>query len=292
MVAFHGETGTGMTDTDAVFTQAGLVAFEGGTLDDGTTVHNIKPEGKVAINDFGEIAFHGKLEVEGDGLDTEEFRAVFTQDGLVARQNDTLPDGIKVGYIDETGGVAINFLGMVAFYGAILLDDGSITDAAVFTQDGLVARQNDTLLDGSIIASIDQTGGVAINFLGRVAFHGAIAAPIGDIDGKVHAVFTQHGLVVKEGDTLPDGTIVDEIDPSGGVGIDFSGNVVFHGRTDGVRAVFTQNGLVAKEGQTLTDSTTLHKIYATGGVAISEFGEIAFHGQAGETDAVFVGTAP
>ncbi|MFA9562521.1 MAG: hypothetical protein ACERKU_09320, partial [Nitrospirota bacterium] len=95
------------------------------------------------------------------------------------------------------------------------------------------------------------------------------------------------------GDTLLDGTtIVDEIDQSGGVGIDFSGNVVFHGRTDGVRAVFTQHGLVAKEGDTLTDSTILDEIHATGGVAISEFGEIAFHGRFGTTDAVLVGNAP
>jgi hypothetical protein len=76
------------------------------------------------------------------------------------------------------------------------------------------------------------------------------------------------------------------------VGIDFSGNVVFHGRTDGVRAVFTQHGLVAKEGETLTDSTILDEIHATGGVAINLFGQVVFHGKVGTTDAVLLGTAP
>ena len=244
----------------------------------------------MAINDFGEIAFHGKSQVVGS--DIEEGRAVFTQNGQLVKERDTLPDGISVGYIDETGGVAINFLGMVAFHGAILEANGLIDDVAVFTQDGVVARQNDTLPDGNSIESINETGGVAINFLGMVAFHGFLPAIAGDVEGSPPAVFTQDGVVVKRGDTLPDGTIVDEIDPSGGVGIDFSGNVVFHGRTNGVEAVFTQNGLVAKVGDILPDATRLHKIYAAGGVAISEFGEIVFHGIAGETQAVFVGTAP
>jgi hypothetical protein len=292
MVAFHGETGTDQTDTDALFTQDGTVVKEGGTLPDGTTVHNIKPEGKVAISLSGEIAFHGKVEV-----DTQELRAVFTHDGLLVKGGDTLTDGTSVGYIDETGGVAINLSGIVAFHGAILEDNGLVTDSAVFTQDGVVAKQNGTLLDGSIIGSIDEAGGVAINLSGTVAFHGALAPIPGDPVGSVTAVFTQDGVVVKEGDILPDGNIVDEIDPSGGVGIDFSGNVVFHGQTNGVNAVFTQNGLVAAEGWILTDGTTLHKISSAGGVAINIFGEVAFHGKATGVDAVgvntvFVGTAP
>jgi hypothetical protein len=296
VVAFHGQAETGLTNTDAVFTQAEVVALEGAALGDGTTiVHNIKPEGKVAINDFGEVAFHGKFEVEGDGLGTEEFRAVFNNEGLVAKEGDTLLDTTTtVATIEETGEVAINFLGEVAFHGAVVDPDaGGDTTPAVFTQDGLVAKVNGTLLDNTtIVADIDENGGVAINFLGMVAFHGDVVDP--DTGGDtVPAVFTQNGLVVKEGQTLLDGiTIVDEIDQSGGVGIDFSGNVVFHGRTDGVRAVFTQNGLVVKEGQTLTDGTTLDEIHVTGGVAISEFGEIAFHGKVGTTDAVFLGKAP
>ena len=295
MVAFHGQAETGLNDTDAVFTQAEVVALEGAALGDGTTiVHNIKPEGKVAINDFGEIAFHGKLEVEGDGLDTEEFRAVFTQDGVAVKEGQTLLDGTTiVGNIDETGGVAINLLGLVAFHGEVVAPDaGGDTVPAVFTQDGLVAKEGQTLPDSTIVADIDENGGVAINFLGVVAFHGDVvdAAAGGD---TVPAVFTQNGLVVKEGQTLLDGTtIVDEIDQSGGVGIDFSGNVVFHGRTDGVRAVFTQHGLVAKEGDTLTDSTILDEIHATGGVAINLFGQVVFHGKVGTTDVVLLGEAP
>ena len=88
-------------------------------------------------------------------------------------------------------------------------------------------------------------------------------------DPRSRAVFTQDGLVVKEGDTLADGTILDEITESGGVAINFFGDVAFHGRTGGVKAVFTQNGLVAKEGDNLADGTTLSEIHQTGGVAIN-----------------------
>jgi hypothetical protein len=261
-------------------------------LDDGIIVHQIKPEGKVAINDFGEVAFHGKIQVE-DGLIDKELRTVFNNDGVVAKEGDTLGDDITtVAKIDDTGEVAINFLGEVAFHGAVVdLTAPGDTAPAVFTQDGLVAKVRDTLPDNTIVADIDENGGVAINFFGEVAFHGDVSETVGGATRP--AVFTQNGLVVKEGDTLTDGiTFVEEIDQSGGVGIDFSGNVVFHGRTDGVRAVFTQHGLVAKEGDILTDGTILDEIHVTGGVAISEFGEIAFHGRFGTTDAVLVGNAP
>ena len=292
-VAFHGRAQVGQGKADMVFINDKEVAVEGEPLGDSETiVHNIKPEGKVAINDFGEVAFHGKIEVEG-GLIDEELRAVFNNEGVVAKEGDTLGDDITtVATIDDTGEVAINFLGEVAFHGKVVdPDTGNDTTPAVFTQEGLVAKVGDTLPDNNIVADIDENGGVAINFFGQVAFHGDVSEIPGG--APVPAVFTQNELVVKEGQTLEDGiTIVDEIDQSGGVGIDFSGNVVFHGRTDGVRAVFTQHGVVAKEGDLLIGGTTLDEIHVTGGVAISEFGEIAFHGKVGTTDVVLVGTAP
>jgi hypothetical protein len=51
----------------------------------------------------------------------------------------------------------------------------------------------------------------------------------GRTDG-VRAVFTQHGLVAKEGDILTDGTILDEIHVTGGVAISEFGEIAFHGR--------------------------------------------------------------
>jgi PKD repeat protein len=293
VVAFHGQAETGLNDTDAVFTQGGLVAVEGAPLPDGTILNNIKPEGKVAINDFGEVAFHGKLEVEGEGIDTEEFRAVFTQAGVAAKEGDTLSDSTIVNTIDETGEVAINEFGLVAFHGEVV-DPSTGPDAlpAVFTQEGVVVKTSDALPDGTIVEEIDENGGVAMNFFGHVAFHGDVVIPDAGTD-TVPAVFTQEGLVVKEGQTLPDGTIVEEINQSGGVGINFFGDVVFHGRTGGVKAVFTQKGLVAKEGGTLADgTTTLDEILDSAGVAINLLGEVAFHGKLGTTDAVFLGTAP
>jgi hypothetical protein len=94
------------------------------------------------------------------------------------------------------------------------------------------------------------------------------------------------------GDTLPDGTTLDEISVSGGVAINLLGEVAFHGKTGGRKAVFTQNGLVAKEGDNLIDGITLDQISDSAGVAINLFSEVAFHGRIGSNDAVFVGMAP
>jgi hypothetical protein len=102
-------------------------------------------------------------------------------------------------------------------------------------------------------------------------------------------LFTQDGVVVKEGDTLDDGTIVEEISDIGGVAINEFGEVAFHGRTGGFEAVFTQYRVVAKEGDNLADgSTTLDEIDDAGGVAINAFGEVAFHGKSNGSDAVFM----
>ena len=67
--------------------------------------------------------------------------------------------------------------------------------------------------------------------LGQVAFHGREGL-------RFEAVFTQDGLVAKEGDTLPDDTILGEISESGGVAINSFGQVAFHGQTGGIDAVF------------------------------------------------------
>jgi hypothetical protein len=295
-VAFHGRTGR----DKAVFTQAGLVAKEDDILTSGT-LNEIKDQGKVAINDFDVVAFHGKIEIEaGDGIgDTEKFSAVFTSDGLetrvAVREGSVLPDTSTVEAIDETGGVAINdFFGEVAFHGDVVdPDTGGDTKKAVFTSTGLVAKEGDTLEDGTtIVDDIDETGGVAINIFGEVAFHGDVVDPDTGGDTK-KAVFTSAGLVAKEGDILTDGNILEEINESGGVAINIFGDVAFHGRTGNVKAVFTQHGLIAKEGDILADSTILSEIHNNGGVAINPYGdEVAFHGKVGNTDAVFVGLVP
>jgi hypothetical protein len=289
MVAFLGRT-----DKDrAVFTNTSLVVAEGGRLPDGTLVDEIRDEGKVAINDFDLVAFHGKSEV-GDGLSKESFQAVFTSDALAAREGSGLDDGTTLQSIDETGGVAINDFGEVAFHGEVIDPDfGTDGVEAVFTQFGMVARREGRLPDGTIVSDIDENGGIAINMFGEVAFHGDVLKADTGTD-TVRAVFTQlNGPVAREGFTLPDGTLVDEIFEIGGVAINFFGDVVFHGRTGSVNAVFTQNGLVAKEGDSLDDGTILSEIHPGGGVAINFFGEVAFHGKVGSsTDLVLVGEAP
>jgi hypothetical protein len=296
IVAFHGHAETGLTDTAAVFTQAGKIAAVGDTLSADITVDDIDPEGKVAINNFDQVAFHGSVEIEG-GLFDEQFRVVFISDGVetreAAREASDLPDSTPLDDINESGGVAINDFDEVAFHGqTVNPEPGGDSLKAVFTSDGLAAREGTDLDDGTILDDINENGGVAINLFGDVAFHGDAIDPEAGSD-SVKAVFTQNGLVTKEGDTLPDGTLLEEIEVNGGVAINLFGEVAFHGRTGGDKAVFTQNGLVARVGDNLDDGTTLNEIWDTAGVAINPYGsEVAFHGKVDGTDAVFVGLAP
>ena len=288
-VAFGGRNGE---NTIAVFTQDGLVAEEGDTLPDETILSDISNSGEVAISagqSGDRVAFHGQAET---GLtDTD---AVFTQDGLVAVEGGTLPDDTLVDEIKPEGKVAINLSGQVAFHGKTEVGDGFSKESfqAVFTSDGLAAREASELDDGTTLEAIDENGGVAINDFGDVAFHGDVVDPDAG-DDAVKAVFTKDGLVAAEGDILPDGTILSEIDESGGVAINIFGDVAFHGRTDTVRAVFTQHGLVARVGDPLSDGTILGEIHNLGGVAINPYGrQVAFHGKVGtDTDVVLVGQA-
>ena len=300
-VAFHGQDDNNIV---AVFTQAGVVVKEGDTLSVGSTLDEIEAEGKVAINNFDQVAFHGRVEIEG-GLFDEQFRAVFISSNgqttrVAAREASELPDGTTLEEILESGGVAINDFDEVAFHGRVV-DPAAVSDTlkAVFTSDGLVARVASELPDGNTLDDINEDGGVAINLFGDVVFHGSIVNPAGS--DSVKAVFTQAGVVVKEGDKLPDGTTVDEITVQSGVAINLFGDVVFHGRTGNVKAVFTQNGLVARVGDNLADgTTTLKEIWENAGVAINTYGfEVAFHGGVENpdipgvlVDAVFVGQAP
>ena len=272
------------------------------TLPDGSTLDQIDDQGKVAINNFDQVAFHGRIETEG-AITGEKFRAVFISDGrttqVAAREGNDPPVGPPLAEILESGGVAISDFDEVAFHGRVVDPGfGGDTLKAVFTTDGPVAREASVLPDGNTLDDINADGGVAINFFGEVAFHGSVLDPGAGSD-SVKAVLTGEApnaaeVVVKEGDTLPDGTTVDEIKVHSGVAINLFGDVVFHGRTGAVKAVFTQYGLVAKVGDNLADgTTTLKEIWEDAGVAINPYGfEVAFHGKVDSTDAVFVGLAP
>jgi PKD repeat protein len=302
-VAFHGIAITGTTTyTPAVFTQSRKVAAVGDVSSFNSTLVDIDPVGKVAINYYNEVAFHGSVKIQGDVLDPPPIRAVFISAGgdtlVVAREDTNLLDDTYLANITESGGVAISDFGEVAFHGDTGLESGSDTLKAVFTSNGLIAKEGDILPDETILENINENGGVAINYVGEVAFHGQAVDPAPGSD-SVKAVFkfNQDGsvakLVAKEGDILPDRTPLDEIEVSGGVAINLFGDVVFHGRTGGVKAVFTQNGLVAKVGDLDDKNNILDEIHDTAGVAINPYGsQVAFHGKIGTTDAVFVGSAP
>ena len=225
-VAFHGkveiDSGRSKERPNVVFIADGettqVVAQEGSNLLDGTPLYLIITDGGVAINDLGEVAFHGQPD--------RSTRAVFTQFGVVAKVGDTLLDGSTLEYINQNGGVAINYFGEVAFHGKT----GNVT--AVFIADGettqVVAKVGDILLDGNSLDGISL--GVAINFFGEVAFHGRTD------DSK--AVFTQNGVVAKVGDFLDDASTLNDIWTDGGVAITpYGPEVAFHGQTGTADAV-------------------------------------------------------
>ena len=292
LVAFGGRDVEGI---DAVFTQDVKVVAEGDTIG-GTVLKTILMNGGVAINHEGLVAFHGDALKSNAG--TDSVAAVFTQDRVIVREGDTVPDG-TLDEISVDGGVAINNLNQVAFHGTVMIGEGPETVRAVFTgSDGqdtqVVAREGSTLPDETTVAYIYESGSVAINDFDVVAFHGDTDPDFGS--RTVNAVFTQYGLVAKEGDILEDGTTLNSINELGGVAINLFGDVAFHGDVEdpyGLRfpAVFTQYGLVAKYGDYLPDGSFINYINVDGGVAINLLGDVVFHGDTSESGgkkAVFI----
>jgi hypothetical protein len=128
-------------------------------------LQKINTNGGVAINLFGEVAFLGLVGPPTGGMGM--LPAVITQNGVIAKGGDTLPDGTHLHNINTNAGVAINIYGDVVFHGET---DGV---KAVFTQNGLVAKVNDIMDDGTPLWDIYEIAGVAINPYGsEVAFHG------------------------------------------------------------------------------------------------------------------------
>jgi hypothetical protein len=277
-----------------------VVAREGDALENGI-LDQIDDEGKVAINNFFQVAFHGQFSLLAPIVGPEKRRAVFISDEqttqVAVKEGDTLPDDDNtiVEEINEGGGVAINDFDEVAFHGRVVDPDheGGDTLKAVFTTDGLAAREASELPDGTTLDDINEEGGVAINLFGDVAFHGSVIVPDAGPDA-VKAVLTQNGVIAMEGDPLADGTILGEIEVNGGVAINLDGEVVFHGRTDdGDKAVFTLNGVVAMVGQIDIYENRLDDIHDNAGVSISPYGhDVVFHGKVGSKDAVFQGSVP
>jgi hypothetical protein len=297
-INLYGEVAFGGRDADsgndAVFTQAGKVVEEGGTLTDDNILVRIKGPGQVAISAGDTVAFHG--EAEEDFSTPEQpysFAAVFTQDGVVAAVGDTVGGLGTLDWIYTTGKVAINNYNEVAFHGkvgdlrTVFISDGLETESEIYEDAGLA--------DNTILKFITQSGGVAINDMGEVAFHGRTVDPDSSPQSLPDkAVLTSKGLVVaRVGDSLPNDYLLADINVQGGVAINLFGEVAFLGFRGAAQggtplpAVFTSNGLVARVYVTLADDTMLEDIDTTAGVAINVYGDVVFHGRTGGEKAVF-----
>jgi len=198
----------------------------------------------------------------------------------VVEEGDVLPDGTMVQTIEAACGeqgsfrpcVAIAARGLIAFYG---LTGAGV--AAVFTQRGLVVEDGEVLPDGMTLGIDTNTvvGGLASSLRAALAFPGLASAD--------SAIFTPTGLVVKRGQTLPDGTTA-SINFLGGLAAGARGEVAFHGSN----AVFTQNGRIARAGQQLPDGTVAKGISFFGGVAARGWsGRVAFQGFTDNQQAIF-----
>jgi hypothetical protein len=198
----------------------------------------------------------------------------------VVEEGEVLPDGSTVQTIDWACGsnrsfrpcIAIGGSGHVAFYGST-----AAGVEAIFTQAGVLVENGGELPDGSTVG-IDPSsivGGLASNGRRRLAFPG--------LDGTDRALFTRTRLVVKQGETLPDGTAA-SINFLGGVAIVAQGGVSFHGSN----AVFTDDGRITQARDTLPDGTVVGGISFFGGVASAGWtGRVAFHGFTDNRQAIF-----
>lgn len=254
-VAFYGTTGDGIS---AIFTQEGVIVRDGDKLPDDTTlaIDAASIVGGLA-DSIREPAFPGK---EVDASTASTTNALFTPQGAVVSQGETLPDD-SVASINFLGGLTINAREQVAFHGS----------NAVFRQNGQVVVARQVLPDGVEASAISPFGGIASRGLAdRVAFHG--------FNDNEQVIFTQRGLVARVG-PLPDGTDLQSIDLFGGIAINPKGEVAFHGRTEGYDGVFSQHGLLARAGKRLHDGSNLEAILPDGGIAINRRGKVAFHGE-------------
>ncbi len=103
------------------------------------------------------------------------------------------------------------------------------------------------------------------------------------LDGTTKALFTPAGLVVKQGDTLPDGSTA-SVNFLGGLAINARAQVAFHGSN----AVYTQDGEIVQARQVLRDGTIASAISPFGGVASrGASNRVAFHGFTDNQQAIF-----
>lgn len=224
-----------------------VVAKTGDTLPDGSTIGIHIFSRSIALNDAGQVAFHGTIQ------DVMNKEALYTQDGIVVKTGDTLPDGAMLHTLMRESS-AINTTGQIAFVGRTDPSGG----LSILTQEGVVMEPGDTLPDGSIfVGALAYDSGIAINDAGLVACFGAIESSVPSVSNFV--LLTQEGVVAADGSTLEDGSTVQQLIEYA-VDSNNRGQVAFIGyppSQPGVAAVYTQAGLVATEGDPVSDGSTL-----------------------------------
>lgn len=142
-----------------------------------------------------------------------------------------------------------------------------------------VAIEGEVFTDGTTVQSIVSRCSeappfrpcVTIGDVGQVAFYGTTG-------GGIPAIFTQWGVVVEDGELLPDGITIgiDSNTMVGGLARSVRG-FAFPGLDVDANALFTPRGLVVRNGAALPDGTTA-SLNFLGGLTIDARARVAFHG--------------
>lgn len=205
------------------FTQHHKVNHIGDVVSGVTLTHTT---GYAGINESGVAAYGWEFNGAPHGI--------FNNAGLVAKEGDVI-SGHTLQTITDTPD--INDSGTIAFY--------SFGEA--FTQNGIVAGSGD-VISGKTIGSVTSTS-PSINNSDAVAF----TATFTDGSGSGRGIFTQNGLLVRNGQVFGGKTLSTFGDPS----INNSGDVACWSQfvlTTGT-GILKQNSLIAKSGDVLAGHT-------------------------------------
>lgn len=156
------------------------------------TVAGSEVSSSLSFANDGTVAFSGWW---------ENGRGVFTQHGLLAGTGDIVA-GHRLAW---PGSPSINDAGTVAFQSTWDDDgDGWVDGVGIFTQSALLAAEHGTI-DGNLIDSLQAFDFPQINSSGEVAFQGSIDEPNACVPPSscfATGIFTQHRLLVRDGDSV------------------------------------------------------------------------------------------
>ena len=223
-------------------TGSGLFTPNRVIVQNGTTIGGLTLTGVSApvLSKNGTIAFIGG---------TNSFVGIFTQSGLLLKNGQTVSGLPLVGPLPNP---AITELGVIGFGSNCILN--GVIGIAFFLGQAVIAKTGDTIDGLTLSVSGDpvapQPLGIAFNATGEAVFESLATTASG---ASTAAIFTQHHLVVQNGDTIA-GFTVGNIFGSGGSffflpSINDSGQVAFQTTDASSKSLGTAIFVATPKGQ-------------------------------------------